>query len=108
MKQATVRQMASCIVLALSTATLSAQSPGSGQINGTVHLASGAPVPNAIVSLSAPAAGRGMRSNVNVKTGPSGAFTLASVLPGSYQVCVQAPDRQLLDPCKWSPRVVTV
>ncbi len=94
--------------LALGAARVTAQSPGStGQIKGAIHGPDGKALTGAIVSLSTAPRGTGHSSAI-AKTTADGNFTLASVSPGSYQVCVQAPRRDLLNPCKWKPTLTTV
>ncbi len=91
-------------ILGLNASWLGAQSVG--QITGTVNGPNGKPLNNAIVNLSRSSKGGGT-ANAHTKTGANGAFALTSILPGSYNVCVQAT-RDLLDPCRWSPKSVSV
>jgi hypothetical protein len=92
----------------LSCETVSAQQASlPGQITGIVQGPDGKVIPKAHVSVSTRSKGP-VRSRSNAETSSDGSFTLASLAAGSYEVCVQVPGGDLLDPCKWSPTETNV
>src|SRR5262245_53757955 len=57
-----------------------------GTLSGTIENTSGAPIPNAAVTVTATAPGG---ASQRVLTGPDGAFTITNLPPGAYRVEVE-------------------
>ncbi len=76
--------LAAC--LGMSPSVLLAQQP-TGAITGLITDPSGASIPQAIVTITSPATG----FRVELRTTAAGAYTAASLLPGDYEVRIEAP-----------------
>lgn len=75
------------LLLALLISALGISQTATGRIAGTVSDASGAPVPNASVSM------RQVETNTSkkIKTSSSGVYDEPLLLPGTYEITVEAP-----------------
>src|SRR5260370_34248041 len=75
------------LLLALLILPLGSAQTSSGRIAGTVTDASGAPVPNASVSMRQVAT----NTSKKIKTSSSGVYDEPLLLPGTYEITVEAP-----------------
>ncbi len=91
--------MKTIVAMMLGSLICSGQT-GTSSIQGTIMDGkTQKPIPTAIV--------RAIRGGVpafarNTRSGADGSFSIRSLAPGMYSVCVQVETAQYLDPCRWN------
>jgi hypothetical protein len=95
------------IVLALATVSAVFAQTGTGALQGTAKDDTGKPIAGAYAV--ATGIGTVNRQSHTALISASGQFSFTGLEPGQYQVCIQEPGGQHLDPCKWAqPAPITV
>ncbi len=107
-----MRSIIQVVLAGCVTSVLLAAPPGAtSSISGTVLGFGGKPVPGVVVSYFEEPSSSQASALLNgfVRTKPDGTFTISNVGAGKYQICVQAQEMGMLDPCVWSAKpAVTV
>jgi hypothetical protein len=74
-----------------------------GQINGSIVFTSVTSVARAYVTaLIQPTTAATQPFSTTATVAPSGKFTLLAIPDGTYNICVQVPGTNYLNPCQWS------
>jgi Carboxypeptidase regulatory-like domain len=92
-----------CLTAGLLAQTVSVA--GTGNVTGTVADDSGAAVEGALVtvfSMPTTTAATMKPVAVTAASGTAGAFQITGLPPGRYEICVNKPAANLLDPCTWA------
>lgn len=81
-----------------------------GSLAGTVRTSAGEPVRAAVTihDLTTPRTTGRTPFDRQFASKSDGAFLIESVPPGKYEICVDGPQKAVLDPCVWSPPAPSV
>jgi hypothetical protein len=76
---------------------------GTGSISGAVHTVAGKPLPASVTlhDLSTPRVAGQTPFDRRFGSKSDGSFLLTGVPQGRYEICVEAPQEAVLDPCLW-------
>lgn len=76
-----------------------------GTISGTVMSSDGRSIDAALLlhDLATPRIAGSTPFDHEFSSKKDGSFSLHKIPPGTYEICVDAPHRSVLDPCKWRP-----
>src|SRR5580698_4466576 len=101
------RTLITFMSFASAIAVAKAQS-GSGTVSGIIQSIDGSPVSGAIVVLNIAAGANVKPFNVRTTTATTGIYTFSQVPAGTFQVCPQVKNSDLLPPCTWQAKQPTI